>query len=148
VSVYRNQLTGGKKTAIIYEENLGTIFLVKNQQVSSRTKHIDIRNHFMRDLQEEQDLDVRFKRSENNSVDIITKNTTREVHEKHSKSIRKGNLEFWKEDAKQDSSVTDFTQPWAFSPESSPASSSIPSSITSMSRTPKWIFDRSHSSST
>jgi hypothetical protein len=38
------ELIGQKKPAIIYEDNLGTIFLVKNQQVSSRTKHIDIRH--------------------------------------------------------------------------------------------------------
>jgi hypothetical protein len=52
------ELTGQRKPTIIYEDNLGTIFLVKNQQVSSRNKHIDIRHHFMREL------DVRFKRSE------------------------------------------------------------------------------------
>ena len=104
------ELTGVRKPAIIYEDNLGTIFLVKNQQVSSRTKHIDIRRHFMRDLQEKKDLDVRFKRSENNSADIMTKNTKRDIHDKHSKSIRKCTLEFWKEDVKQDSSVTEFTQ--------------------------------------
>jgi hypothetical protein len=55
------ELTRAKKPAIIYEVNLGTIFLVKNQQVSFRTKCIDIRHHFMRDLQEKKDLDVRFK---------------------------------------------------------------------------------------
>ena len=54
----------------------------------------------MRDLQEKKALDVRFKRSEDNSADIMTKNTTRDVHDKHSKSIRKGTLEFWKEDVK------------------------------------------------
>jgi hypothetical protein len=54
------ELTGQKKPAIINEDNLGTIFLVKNQQVSSRTQHIDIRNHFMRDLQDRKELDVRF----------------------------------------------------------------------------------------
>jgi hypothetical protein len=46
------ELTGKRKLAIIYEDNLGTIFLVKNQQVSSRTNHIDIRYHYMRDLQD------------------------------------------------------------------------------------------------
>jgi hypothetical protein len=86
------ELTRVKKPAIISEDNLGTIFLVKNQQVSSGTKNIDIRHHFMRDLQEKKDLDVRFKRSENNSADIMTKNTAREVHKKHSKSIRKGTI--------------------------------------------------------
>jgi hypothetical protein len=35
------ELTGVKKPAIIYEDNLGKI-LVKNKKVSSRTKHIDI----------------------------------------------------------------------------------------------------------
>jgi hypothetical protein len=68
------ELAGQKKPAIIYEEDLGTIFQVKNQQVSSRTKHIDIRHHFIRDLQDKKELDVRFKRSENNSADIMTKN--------------------------------------------------------------------------
>jgi hypothetical protein len=140
--------TGVKKPAIIYEDNLGTIFLVKNQQVSSRTKHIDIRHHFMRDLQEKKDLDVRFKRSENNSADIMTKNTSRDVHDKHSTSIRSGNLEFWKEDVNHDSSVPEFTQSRAFSPESSPASSSLSSSFTSESRTRKRSLDRSCSSST
>jgi hypothetical protein len=63
-------------------------------------------------------LDVRFKRSENNSADIMTKNMTRDVHDKHSKSIRKDTLEFWKEDVKQDTSVSEFTQSRAFSLES------------------------------
>jgi hypothetical protein len=129
----------------MYEDNLGTIFLVKNQQVSSRTKH---RHHFMRDLQEQKDLDVRFKRSENNSEDIMTKNMTRDVHDKHSKSIRKGNSEVWKEDVNQDLSVSEFTQSWAFRPESSPVSSSLTSSFTSESRTPKRSLYRSCSSST
>jgi hypothetical protein len=140
-------LTGVKKSAIVDEDNLGTIFLVKNQQVSFRTKHIDIRHHFMRDLQEKKDLDVRFKRSENNLADIMTKNITRDIHDKHSKSIRKGTLEVWKEDVKQDSSVSEFTQSRAFSPESSPVSSSLTSSFTSESRTPKRSLDRSRSSS-
>jgi hypothetical protein len=142
------ELTGVKKPTIIYEDNLGTIFLVKNQQVSFRTKHIDIRHHFIRNLQEKKDLDVRFKRSENNSADIMTKNTTRDVHDKHSKSIRKGTSQLWKEDVKQDSSVSEFTQSRASSPESSPVSSSLTSSFTSESRTSKRSLDRSHSSST
>jgi hypothetical protein len=53
------ELTGQRKPAIIYEENLGTIFLVKNQRLSSRTKHIDVRHHFMRDLQDKKELGQR-----------------------------------------------------------------------------------------
>jgi hypothetical protein len=104
------ELTRKRKSAITYEDNLRTIFLVKNQQVSFRTKHIDIRHHYMRDLQDNKALDVRFKRSENISTDIMTKNTTREVHDKHTQQIRNSTLPFWKEDVKQESSVTEFTE--------------------------------------
>jgi hypothetical protein len=89
----------------------------------------------MIERQEKKDLDVRFKRSENTSADTMAKNRTRDVYEKHTKSIRKGTLEFWKEDVKQDSSVNEVTKSRAFS--SSPTSSSLASSFTSESRTPK-----------
>jgi hypothetical protein len=103
------ELTGQKKPVIINEDNLGTIFLVKNQQVSSRTMHIDMRHHFMRDLQDKKELDVRFKRSKNNVADIMTKNTTRDVHDKYTQQVRDGTLPFWKEDVKKDRSMTEFT---------------------------------------
>jgi hypothetical protein len=35
----------------------------------------------MRDLQDKTELDVRFTRSENNSSDIMTKNTTKDINE-------------------------------------------------------------------
>ena len=37
---------------IIYEDNQSTICLAKNQQVHGRTKHIDIKYHFVRNLVE------------------------------------------------------------------------------------------------
>jgi hypothetical protein len=40
------ELTKRTTIAIIYEDNLGAIFLAKNQQVSARTKHIDIRHNY------------------------------------------------------------------------------------------------------
>jgi len=40
-----------KLSAVVYSDNQGLLFLVKNCQVSQRTKHIDIRQHFVRDLQ-------------------------------------------------------------------------------------------------
>ena len=98
------EMTGEKLMSIIYEDNLGAIYLVKNQQVSPRTKHIDIRHHYLRELQGDR-LDVRFVRSEDNSSDIMTKNTARELFEKHAKRIREGLLSCWKEDVKSDPSV-------------------------------------------
>ena len=91
-----------KIPAIIYEDNLGAIFLTKNQQVSQRTKHIDIRQHFLRNLVEEKRLDIRFVRSEDNSSDITTKNTPQDLHEKHTTKLKQGRLDCWKEDVKTD----------------------------------------------
>jgi hypothetical protein len=38
----------------------------------------------------------------------MTKNKTRDIHEKHTNNIRNGTLVFWKEDVAQDSSVVEF----------------------------------------
>jgi hypothetical protein len=38
----------------------------------------------------------------------MTKNTTRDIHEKHAKNIRNGTSAFWKEDVTQDRSVVEF----------------------------------------
>ena len=62
--------------------------------------------NYVRDLRNEKKLDIRFKRSEDNSADIMTKNTQKELFEKHTKDIRTGSLTCWKEDVKSDPSVT------------------------------------------
>ena len=35
---------------IFFEDNQGTIFLVKNKQVSQRTKHIDVAAHYIHEF--------------------------------------------------------------------------------------------------
>ena len=60
----------------IFEDNEGAIFLAKNQQVSMRTKHIDVRYHFVRDLVESKFLTLEYVPTEDNYADIMTKNTT------------------------------------------------------------------------
>jgi hypothetical protein len=102
------ELTGERKKAIIYEDNLGAIYLLKNQQISPRTKHIDIRHHYMRDLHQEGRIDVRFVRSEDNPADIETKNTDKQTHDRHATNIRNGTMKCWMEDVKADPSVRQF----------------------------------------
>lgn len=46
------ELGVGKKPGIVYEDKIGAIFLVENSQVGARTKHIDVRYHFMREAKE------------------------------------------------------------------------------------------------
>ena len=102
------ELTGEDNRAIIYEDNLGAIYLAKNHQVSGRTKHIDIRHHWLRDLQASKKIDIRYVRSENNSADIMTKNTAKDLYQKHTEAVRTGYMTCWKEDVKSDPSVTMF----------------------------------------
>jgi hypothetical protein len=83
---------------IIYEDNVGAIFLVKNKQVSQRTKHIDVRHHYVRELYEKKQLEVRFIRSEENHADLLTKNLPEEMFVRHTKAIRSGVLERRRED--------------------------------------------------
>jgi hypothetical protein len=83
--------------AIIYEDNTGAIFLVKNQQVGQRTKHISIRAHFIRDLWNQGHLDVQFVRSEDNESDICTKNVTEKILAIFSPHIRNGTLRCWRD---------------------------------------------------
>jgi hypothetical protein len=104
------ELTGEENTAIIYADNFGAIFLSKNQQVSSRTKHIDVRHHYIRELREEGKLDIRFVRSEDNSSDIMTKNLPRNLHEKHTEAMMTGTLQCWREDVRSDPSVRHFNE--------------------------------------
>jgi hypothetical protein len=84
------------KPAIIYEDNTGAIFLVKNQQVGQRTKHISIRAHFIRDLWSQGLLDVQFVRSEDNESDLCTKNVTEKILTTFSPHIRDGTLRCWR----------------------------------------------------
>ena len=52
VSMLLREIGIGEFPGKIFEDNEGAIFLAKNQQVSTRTKHIDVRYHFIRDLVE------------------------------------------------------------------------------------------------
>jgi ferric iron reductase protein FhuF len=61
--------------------------LAKNYSTSQRTKHIDIRTHFVREFVEDGIIKVVFVKSEDNDADIFTKNTTEELFEKHSKKM-------------------------------------------------------------
>jgi Reverse transcriptase (RNA-dependent DNA polymerase)/Zinc knuckle len=82
----------------IYEDNLGAIYLVKNQHVGARTKHIDVRAHFIRELENNGYVEVKFIRSEENSADILNKNCPEKLHTKHATMLRTGNLNCWRED--------------------------------------------------
>ena len=68
----------------LWVDNAGAIYLANNHTTGQRTKHIDIRAHYVRELINNGYLKVVFIKSEDNDADIYTKNTTEELFEKHS----------------------------------------------------------------
>ena len=89
------ELFGHVKQAVIYEDNEGAIFLAKNQQVGQRTKHIDVRHHFIRDKLSEGTIALGYIPTDDNPSDINTKNTPQAIHVKHSEPMRIGKLKIW-----------------------------------------------------
>ena len=60
--------------AIIYQDNLSTIQLIKNGcSNSERTRHVDIRFFFLHDRQEKGDVILQYMRTEDMIADILTK---------------------------------------------------------------------------
>ncbi|CAL5403117.1 unnamed protein product [Camellia sinensis] len=57
----------------IYCDNSSTIKLSKNPVLHGRSKHIDVRYHFLRDLVKDGTLDLKHCRSEDQLADILTK---------------------------------------------------------------------------
>jgi hypothetical protein len=67
----------------ILMDNIGAMFLTENQSVSQRTRHIDVRYHFIRDYVEDGVVQVIFVRSEHNDADVFTKNLGTETFQRH-----------------------------------------------------------------
>ncbi|GKY94003.1 hypothetical protein MPSEU_000367100 [Mayamaea pseudoterrestris] len=75
---------------IAYCDNTGAIFLATNNQVSQRTKHIDIRHRFISELVESGKLELRYIKTDENPADILSKNCKEEIHLKHADAIYDG----------------------------------------------------------
>lgn len=57
----------------IYEDNQSYIKFVTNQKFSKRTKHIDTKYHFVRDLNESNKISLKYHSTENMIADMLTK---------------------------------------------------------------------------
>ena len=81
--------------SIIAEDNTGAIFLSKNKQVGTRTKHIDTRYHFVRDKVEEGSVLVQYVNTIKNPSDLLSKNVTQKIHNAHAKNIINEMMDCW-----------------------------------------------------
>jgi hypothetical protein len=68
---------------IVRVDNVGAIFMTENVSTSGRTKHIDVRFHYVREFVEANFLKIIFVRSENNFADGFTKNVSGAIYDAH-----------------------------------------------------------------
>ena len=61
------------KAIPICGDNQGSIFMASNPITERRSKHIDIRYHYTRDLIEKRSIDVRYIPGVDNPADLLTK---------------------------------------------------------------------------
>ena len=64
-------------------DNVGAIFLAYNAKTSQRTKHVDIRAHYVRNYVEDGIVKIIFVKSELNESDIYTKNVSGAIFRQH-----------------------------------------------------------------
>jgi hypothetical protein len=82
---------------IVRMDNVGAIFMTENASTTSRTKHVDIRYHFVREFVEEGFLKIIFVKSTENLADGFTKNVNHETYSRHIESYV-SEKENWKND--------------------------------------------------
>jgi Reverse transcriptase (RNA-dependent DNA polymerase) len=68
---------------IVNVDNVGAIFMAENSTATSRTRHVDTRYHFIRELIEDGIIKIIFVRSGKNRADGFTKNVSNEVYNEH-----------------------------------------------------------------
>ena len=72
-------------------ENSGAMFLAENEYACQRTKHIDVRYHFIRQYIENESVKLKLIKSEDNTSDIFTKNLGHKLFWKHTYKLMEWN---------------------------------------------------------
>jgi hypothetical protein len=96
------EILGSEPTAVIFEDNIGCIYLIRNQKTSARTKHMDVRHLFARDFYASGKVLPKFCKSEDNIADGCTKNQPEKLFTEHEKVLLNGILPYRREDVEQE----------------------------------------------
>ena len=71
----------------LYLDNQGAIATTKNPTNHARTKHIDIRLHFMRDKYQKKEFELTYCPTTDMIADVLTKALSKPLHVKHATSL-------------------------------------------------------------
>ena len=84
-SFITSEMSGG--SIKILEGNKGAKALIQNPLSSARSKHIDVRSHFIRDLFRTRKISIEFVAAAEQHADILTKALSRVTFEYHRKRL-------------------------------------------------------------
>jgi hypothetical protein len=76
-----------RKVAVLYQDNQGAIFLQKNSTNKSRTKHIDIRHHFIREHVDQGRITIQYCPTAAMIADMLTKPLPNVAFRRHRSAI-------------------------------------------------------------
>ena len=68
-----------KSPIVVCEDNEGAIKLADNALSTARTRHIDIRHHFLREKVDKKEISVQHVESEGQHADVLTKPLSRRL---------------------------------------------------------------------
>jgi len=68
-------------------DNMGAIFMSENASSGVRTRHVDMRYHFVREQVADKIVEIFFVNTDKNTADGLTKNRKSEMFEKHRKDF-------------------------------------------------------------
>ena len=72
-----NEIKHKTEQVLIYCDNQSSISLAKNPEYHARSKHIDIRHHFIREMIKEGELEIKYLITDEMSSDLLTKGLPR-----------------------------------------------------------------------
>ena len=75
---FMEELGKKQENSRLYSDNQSAIHLAKNSVFHSRTKHIELKYHFIRSVLDEELLKLEKIHTSQNSADMLTKGVTRE----------------------------------------------------------------------
>jgi transposase InsO family protein len=82
------------KATLIMCDNQGSIALAKNPTHHSRTKHIDIQHHFIREKLEKEEIELKYCPTEDMVADVLTKALAKERHQTLTKAMGLKTLDY------------------------------------------------------
>jgi hypothetical protein len=83
--IWKDQATNSPIT--LHIDNQSAIAIAKNPEFHDRTKHIEVRHHFLRQQVDSKAIILKYLPTNDQVADVLTKGLTREKHERFTASM-------------------------------------------------------------